>query len=169
MKIDVETFRDFSRYKLLHANNRRSLKILVAVVPSSLLLCIFGLVVLRESRFYIFSYASALTIILYAFFYFYQPDSVYRQNELLPSGESTYRFYDDRVEQIHLNTNIYSLASYQYTAFKEIHDANSAFYLVLVNDTCLILAKRYMDAGEISYLQDFLANRFSNVFKSAIA
>jgi len=124
-----------------------------------------GMMFSQGTFYYTFGLAGAFFLVVFTQNFFLEPKASYKRSQRLNPGEITFRFYENHVEYISvgLESNVFS--AYQYTAFKYIYEVDSAFYLLSRSNTWLIIAKRYLNPGEVNYLHGLFANRFGENFK----
>ena len=166
-KLDYESYRDFFRFTLFIGKGYKTKPILFfTILPLMILLTFYLGVIEYFTLATVICFFSSIIWVLYLFLYFKVAKTSYEKSKPLLADEITYRFYDDYVESDFVGKNIKGIDSYQYTAFKNIYKVNSAFYLMLINGTTLIIPKRCLDMNQINYLSTFLSNYFGDKYKN---
>ena len=165
-KLDFESYRDFVRFSYFKGKGYQVMPpLFFALVPVVGLVATFMGITFYDTMCVMLGILLMFMTLLFAFLYFIMPKITYRKLAPLFAGRITYRFYEDRLESEATGENVSGSDTLQYSALKKIFETKSAFYLVMVNNMSLILAKKYMDPRQVVALHDLFATRERIKFK----
>lgn len=166
-KLDYESYRNFVRFTLFRGKGYKIGPVsLFITLPILILLTLFMGIFSKDTLSIILCISLFVLLLLMLNLYFIMPKISYKKSTPLLADEVIHRFYENHLEVDAIGENVKGADTYQYTVFKMIYEVNSAFYLKMTNGIAFIIPKKYLDAGQIDYLNKFFANRFGDKYKN---